>query len=108
MESGADNRFTYFIQNAAYNPYLTTEEVKGCVEIARVATNKQQANIMITNMMVVPMFQSPGGFYFLVVPPSALTAGHFGPQTQHAAKSLPQKTPAPRPVKIPAAIFSLL
>lgn len=52
MESGADNKFTYVIQNAAYNPYLTTEEVKGCVEIARVAKNKQQANIMITNMMV--------------------------------------------------------
>ncbi len=52
MESGADNKFSYIIQNAAYNPYLTTEEVKGCVEIARAAKNAQQANIMITYMMV--------------------------------------------------------
>lgn len=52
MESGSNNKFTYIVQNAAYNPFLTTEEVRGCVEIAGVAKNKQQANIMITNMMV--------------------------------------------------------
>lgn len=52
MESGGNNRFTYIVQNAAYNPYLTTEEVRGCVEIAGIAKNKQQADIMITNMMV--------------------------------------------------------
>lgn len=52
MESGGNNKFTYIVQNAAHNPYLTTEEIRGCVEIARVAKNKQQANIMITNMMI--------------------------------------------------------
>lgn len=52
MESASNNIFTYIVQNAAHNPYLTMDEVRGCVEIARVAKNKQLANMMITNMMV--------------------------------------------------------